>query len=195
MSEKKTIKRDVCYIGIDPGLKGGITVLDENGDIILTKEMPVLKDVKKEYQLDIESVMRFINSFVIMYAPVCVYIEQQQAMIKINPFTKKPETQGVVSTFKTGMNYGKLIGLLIALGFDFSIVSSVKWKNAVIGKDREKGSTKINKEAARRKAMELFPNESFLKTERCSVPHDGMFESALIAHYAYITEGYDYVTT
>lgn len=46
-----------------------------------------------------------------------------------------------------------------------------------------KGDTKPR---ALAKALQLWPGETFLASERCRVPHDGMIDAALIAEYGRI---------
>jgi hypothetical protein len=42
---------------------------------------------------------------------------------------------------------------------------------------------KLNKEYALKAVREIFPDVKFHATKRSKVPHDGMYESALIAEY------------
>jgi len=181
------MKYDLIF-GCDPGLSGGVSLLNEKGELQLVEPMPVIVtegkgktkkgNKKKETKLDIERLKEMFNQNRALR--VLVVLEKQQAM------KKGGQTQGVSSTFKTGMNYGILIGLLEGLNVEYVIIPSVTWKNAVIGKNREKGSTEANKRASLKKAQELFPREDFLATSRSYVPHDGMYESALIGYHGYL---------
>ncbi len=80
-----------------------------------------------------------------------------------------------MSTFKFGINYGKLLGILRVYEIDTQLVSPQKWKKAM-------GVTK-DKQPSINKAKELFPNVSLLPTPRCTKDHDGMAEALLIAEY------------
>lgn len=151
------------YAGIDPGLSGAITILTRS-QIISIYTMPLTET----RDLDLKQIKNILTPY---YHSLHVVIEQQIPM----------QGQGVSSTFKTGLNYGKLLGLLSALDIPKTIVSSVKWKNVVIGKDRPKDIDK--KIVSLNRAKELFQDQTFLATRRSTKPHDGMFESALIAYY------------
>ena len=80
--------------------------------------------------------------------------------------------QGVASTFKFGRSVGVVEGALSALGIPIRWVSPAKWKKAM-GLPADKG-------AARRRAIELWPDHAHLFAR---VKDDGRAEAALIAEY------------
>jgi len=140
----------VRIIGIDPGLNGGIAILD--GTLQSVYRMPV-----HDGQINVDTLIEIIND----YPPHAIVIEEQQAMPK----------QGVSSTFKTGMNYGILLGVVESLLHPLVKMKPSEWKkvNGLIGKD---------KEASRRLASELYPAH---RTHFKLVRDDGVAEAALIA--------------
>lgn len=90
------------YIGIDPGKKGGIAVID--GDIAFT----IPWDDQK-----------FINEMeCIRREPCIVCLEHVSAMPK----------QGVTSMFNFGVSFGFIQGVLTAFGIPFELVKPQKWK-------------------------------------------------------------------
>ena len=46
-----------------------------------------------------------------------------------------------------------------------------------------KGQKFNTKAAALNVAKQIFPAETWLKSERCTKPHDGMIDAALLAEY------------
>lgn len=141
----------MIYIGIDPGMKGGWTVISD--DVI---------DVHIWDEQQFISNMREISD-----KKVVCCLEKVGAMPK----------QGVSSTFKFGEEYGKIQGVLTALGIPYQTVTPQAWKKEynLIGTDKTKSI-----ETAQR----LFPNANLYPTPRCRKPSDGMAESLLMAEYA-----------
>ena len=150
-------------VGIDPGLNGGITVLSKKGKLMGSYVMPIVV-YKKKKDLDINALCRLF----LIINPEVVVIEKQQAM----------PGQGVSSMFKIGKGYGILLGLCAGLKINTELVSPKAWQKVMFA-----GHTVTNtKETSREVAKDIF-NVEFLKTDRCSIPHDGMTDSALIAEW------------
>lgn len=123
------------YLGIDPGLSGGIVFLNEN-EVHSTKMPTTDKDI-----WDLFNTHREI-SFAI--------IEKVHSM----------PGQGVVSMFKFGMIYGKLLMALTALEIPFEEVTPQKWQKAlgIVPKSRDETKTEF-KNRLKIKAQQLFPKE------------------------------------
>lgn len=147
-----------AVIGIDPGKKGGVAVLNSSGVLLEIYSMPkteagvcaLIRDVSERYKYNI----------------FC--LEKAQAM----------PTQGVTSVFTYGTEYGVLRGAILALGNTLEEVRPVKWKTAIIGK-----KTGSDKTLSIAKAENLFPNIELIP-KGCRVPQDGRAEAALIAEWA-----------
>ena len=78
------------------------------------------------------------------------------------------------------MSAGKILAVLEAKGFKkVHRILSFDWHPAVIGKIPQGKS----KEYALAKARELWPDESWLATDRSTTPHNGMIDAALIGEY------------
>jgi crossover junction endodeoxyribonuclease RuvC len=142
--------------GIDPGLKGGIAVLDDR-TVIVAEPLPIMQS-----EIDVKA----IASLLLDPRPQLVVIERQQAMPK----------QGVSSTFKIGRNYGLLLGALQVLGYPVIEVRPHRWKQVVL-RGQPKG-----KEAAIAFVSKRYP-EVDLRPGRCRKPHDGIADAVCIAAY------------
>ena len=162
------------FIGIDPGLHGGIAILEQSGKPAAVHAMPTLKLGDKD-TLDlneIRDIFRFYDS------PTetgngdvkIVVIEQQRAMPK----------QGVTSTFTIGKGYGQLMGICAGMSIPYTIVQPREWQKKMFG-GMPKGDGKKHSILI---ARQLFPNTIFKKTPRCTSIHDGMTDAILIAEYA-----------
>ena len=149
------------YIGIDPGLKGGISVYlkneNDSEENFYCYEMPITK----ENQLDINKIIEILKP--LSDKGTC-FIEKSQAM----------PGQGVVSMFNYGKNYGILIGLLSAYNIQIVEVSPVSWKKHfyLIKKDKTESV----------KLADSLNNKEKWKTERGRLL-DGKAESFLILKY------------
>ena len=126
-------------IGIDPGLSGGIAVL-ENNKVLDIFDMPVMSEGKKnKRQLNSALLVQLIKEN-IKDIENKVIIEQVSAM----------PGQGVTSMFNFGQSYGILKGICSAMQLPMYFVRPAKWK---------KYFNLINseKDASRTKAIEVFP--------------------------------------
>lgn len=85
--------------------------------------------------------------------------------------------QGTVSMFSFGQSFGFILGVLTAFGIPYQLVPPRKWK-------AEYGLLNTQKQASVDVAKRLFPEVSFLPTERCRKESDGMSDSLLLACYA-----------
>ena len=137
-------------LGIDPGLTGGLAVLA--GTLQSVQRMPVING--EINASDVEILLDLVQ-------PDMVVIEAQQSMPK----------QGVSTTFKTGLNYGKLLGVLESSAHPYVRMQPMEWKklNGLVGKD---------KNASRALASNLYPH---LREHFRQAKDDGVAESALIA--------------
>lgn len=156
-------------IGIDPGLAGGIAILNKQGKIQDVMSMPVLylktaKGRKGEY--DVKKIREMFEE----YSPKMVALEIQQAMPK----------QGVTSTFKTGRGFGLLEGILIGLKIPYILIKPRQWQSTMFEGLPKDNSKTLSILVAER----LFPEQDFRKSDRCSNVSDGMTDAILIAEYA-----------
>ena len=93
-------------IGIDPGLSGGIAVLDNN-KVKELFDMPVMPDGKKnKRQLNSALLAKLIKDHIEDIEDTVTIVEQVNAM----------PGQGVTSMFNFGQTFGAIKGICAALG-------------------------------------------------------------------------------
>lgn len=143
-------------LGIDPGLSGGLALL-HGGAIIQAAAMPVVK-VAGKGEIDLARLGAILRD----WAPSHAWVEQQQSMPR----------QGVASSFRTGQNYGTLLGFLQASGVPVAVVRPAVWKRAM--------GVPSDKAAAVAIASRLLPSSSHWWPRRGD---DGIAEAALLAVY------------
>ena len=150
-------------IGIDPGLSGGIAILEDN-KIKKLFDMPVMPDGKKnKRQLNSALLVKLIKNNIEILENTIMVVEQVNAM----------PGQGVTSMFNFGQTFGAIKGICAALGLPIFLVRPAKWK---------KHFELINssKDASRTKAIEMYPSISEQLSKKKDVNKS---DAILIARY------------
>ena len=150
-------------IGIDPGLSGGIAILEDN-KVKMLFDMPVMSDGKKnKRQLNSALLAQLIRDNIKNVEDTAIVVEQVNAM----------PGQGVTSMFNFGQTFGAIKGICAALELPIFFVRPAKWK---------KHFELINssKDASRTKVIEMYPSIA----ERLSRKKDvNKSDAILIARY------------
>lgn len=147
-----------CYIGIDPGQKGGIALVDSAGLALEYEAMPPTT-CGVIYLLDQYSRMaRNLD------ATPAMVIELAQPMPK----------QGGVSAFTYGRHFGMFEPGAVFLSMPYHEVRPAIWKKAM-GLNSEKVNSILLCER-------LFPTVNLIRP-RCTKAHDGIAEALLIAEW------------
>ena len=150
-------------IGIDPGLSGGIAILDDL-KIFDMFAMPIMSEGKKnKNQLNSAHLVNIIKKHILPNGETFVIVEQVSAM----------PGQGVTSMFNFGQTFGSIKGICAALGLPIFYVRPAKWK---------KHFELINssKDASRTKVIEMYPSISSRLTKKKDV---NKADAVLIARY------------
>ena len=126
------------YLGIDPGKTGAIAGLFE--DEMVVRDMPIAGD-----EIDIPELAKHLKGFTTIYE-VKACIEHAQVM----------PSQGSVSGYTIGKNFGIILGILGTLNIPFITVNPKKWQKefAIIGK------MKITKEMKKQMVQEEIDRQS-----------------------------------
>lgn len=151
----------MSVMGIDPGYNGGVATININRLVILTR-MPHMGD-KSDHQVDVESIRFLVEANKVKR----IFIEKAQAMPK----------QGVTSMFKYGREYGRILGMIETTGIPYELVPPRTWQ-----KEAYKGIITKGKSRSFIACHRLYPSVSLIP-EGCRVPHDGIADALLIAHY------------
>jgi hypothetical protein len=160
----------MIYIGIDNGLTGGLVAIsDHPGAPIETSVMPT-RGKTKGNEVDAEAVWDWIYR---VGGSAC-------AVILETPGKHSPGAQALCSMWDS---YGAIRGVLECRRIRHHRITPQAWQKVMLV-GCKKGDTKP---AALAKARQLWPEESWLASPRCSKPHDGMIDAALIAEYGRIS--------
>jgi crossover junction endodeoxyribonuclease RuvC len=128
----------VKLLGIDPGIHGGLAIVDADdgvGVLVDVIDIPTIGTGARE-RVDVVA----IRDWILRHQPAFALVERAQAMPR----------QGASSGFKYGRATGALETVVALCAVPIEIVEPSVWKRAfrLPGKD---------KEAARQRALELFP--------------------------------------
>jgi len=133
----------MIIFGIDPGISGAISVL-ENKKIVEVYDMPTMIDGKKnKKQVNGAQVTNIIKEKLNNNKESIVVVEHVNAM----------PGQGVTSMFNFGQSFGVIKGICSALGLPIYFVRPTKWKKYF-------NLIKTNKDASRTKVIEVYPEIS-----------------------------------
>ena len=156
---------DKLYMGIDPGLSGGVAFLGSDGVLLKVMAMPVMPSGGGKNEIDIATLKDVINAL-----PVAVSLASIE---KVNAMPK----QGVTSMFTFGRVFGELIGMLKAMGIPYGMPTPVAWKKAILT------GTAKDKDAAVAHVYRHYP-VSLMRTPKCRTSHHGMAEAVCLAEHA-----------
>lgn len=145
-------------ISIDPG-KSGYIVTVENQKILDSCPMPI-----KDNELDIFRLYTLLSG-------------KSDLIITENPFIRPGNANKGITTQL--VDYGQLKAVCKLSCSNFKQVSAKTWKSFFKIPGGEEG-----KKMSVERAKQYYPRQSFLRTERCSVPSHDFAEAALLAYYA-----------
>lgn len=146
------------YMGVDPGTKGGITILKGTGEVVTNLRFSKVTD---------KDITQFFQDYGLI--DFCV-------LEKVHSFPG----QGVSSTFKFGESYGKIQGFLAAFSIPYEHTTPRSWQKALsITKKSKSESATQWKNKLKGIAERLFPSEkivlenadSYLIAEYCRRKH------------------------
>jgi Holliday junction resolvasome RuvABC endonuclease subunit len=121
----------MIYLGIDPGLAGGIAALHADGNIVAMWKMPATP----------REVLDTFDSLVASFRSVRAVLEHVSASPQM----------GTVSAFTFGKGFGGLVMALTAARVPFEEVAPSKWQ--LVMQCRTKGDKNVSKH----RAQALFP--------------------------------------
>jgi len=185
----------MIIVGIDPGLKGGIAIINsESPNTPTVYPMPIkqeetktkkkVKALTKKEKLakkqgkTIYKTKNIIDSkafFDILYEVIMTTRDIDLVLIE-KPFYLGIESR--TSTATTAENYGRLRGIMESCKLDVKTVRPQEWKNYF--------DLSADKGEAIAKAKELFPVTNLKASSRSRIESDGMAEALLIAEYGRI---------
>ncbi len=159
------------YMGIDPGLSGGIAIIENTVPLVVMEMM-----ITTNGEIDVIRLRKELRK-ILRQVDHC-YIEKSQPM---------PQ-QSANSTFNYGKGYGMIRALLDISAVPYQEIAPLKWKReySLVNKGKnkpkkKKASIKAESIAVARKLFPKLPDETFI-TPRGRMK-DGVAEALLIAEF------------
>ena len=165
----------MIYLGVDPGLEGGIAVLSESGSLIALEEMPIHRPTRGRREFDLAGIMGALKR----------YRKQDEIFVTVEKLGAMPlrrggrQMGGAIANFNRGLSRGWQ-WLLVGLGVPHQLVSPQTWQRAMFVGTLV---TSLPKHRSIVAATSLFPEQSWLRTPRCKKAHDGFTDAALIGEW------------
>lgn len=161
----------MIYLGIDSGLRGGLVAISDQPGVapIAMCTMPI-QATSKGNEVNAVALWQWIN--------LSHLLEQGDGLTAIleTPGKHSPGAQALCSMWDS---YGVIRGVLSVKGVKLVRVTPGQWQKKMLP-GCKKGDTKP---FALTIARQIWPGESFLASPRCSVPHDGLVDGALLAEH------------
>ena len=160
------MNEDTVIVGIDNGISGGLCALSAfDGAVLAHRAMPTIEIAKKS-EVDVLTMLEWLEPY---RKDMIVCIEE--------PLKHAKSSQAMRSM---SISFGLIVGACQAKQYSIHRVQVKEWQDVMLGKKLAKGMTKV---AALVAANKLWPQQRWIATNRSKVPHDGMIDAALIAHY------------
>lgn len=158
------------YIGIDGGIHGGITVLDNEQNIIESIVMPVIK-TSGNTVYDLDKLNKFFEKYNDEKLNVYIMFEEAHTLPKNGP----------KQNFRIGECFGIIKGILSMLCVSYEIVRAKVWQKEIFQGQKVMDT----KQASILYCKQKYPNQDWRATERCKIDHDGKTDSCCIGVYCY----------
>ena len=157
---KNMTKLKCQTLGVDPGLSGGMVLINEKKEILSKTVFPRTNGV-----LNCNAISKWLEGKCIDH----VFLEHVHALPLV----------GAGSSFKFGLVFGQIRAILSLSGLGYTLVSPRRWQT-IIGVNLKHLKPK---QRALLTAQELYEGCDLRKSPRSKVWHDGLVDAALIAYY------------
>lgn len=164
------------YIGIDPGVRGCISIVDETGKFI--ESFFLLKNAKNVDTVEISNTLLNLSK----YEDNChVIIENIHAIFG----------SSAKGTFNFGFIAGLIEGIIATIGLPYTKVNPKIWQKEmfrgvnVITKPSTTGKTQVidTKKMSFLASHRIFPTVDLRRTSKCKNEDDNFSDSLLMAEY------------
>lgn len=170
----------ILYISADPGKDGALACIDDSSRLVGRTATP---RIGTSGPVDLAAEYEFCRSLILNTEPtrIVFVIEDVHALYGVS----------TSSTASLMENKGQLHGLFMGLSMTFQnssihFIAPKTWQKTVwTHADKVMEASKVNtKKTSLACAKRLWPNDTFVKNERCKTAHDGIVDAMLIAEAA-----------
>lgn len=157
------------FIGIDPGVTGGVVALNMQGSVIGAWRTPIIQDKTKKHP-DARGMARLIQEIIDSQNDAGI-LESRVGIEKVGTTPR----DGRVGAFSFGKGVGMWMGILASQGLPYLEIAPQRWQGKMLTGLPRGPHTKTS---AVRRCSELFPAIDL----RLKADH-GLADAALIAEY------------
>ena len=179
---------DKIVLAIDPDKQGAMVLLREK-TILKCVVMPLVQSTKAKDLYDLDAIKQFFLNCIRENAPSIIAIEKQSPFPNVFVGAdEKPcltcgrigKSTGSLANYNRG--YAAVFEMLcVAIGLRYALIAPQTWQAEML---RDVSHAKDTKQAALVVAKRLWPNRTWLATERSRKPHKGLIDAALIGAFA-----------
>lgn len=153
------------YIGIDPGQKGFVTVIDEDGKFIEAFSL-----LKKSNEVDVNDIVTRLFNLSIYEDNCHIILEDVHSIFG----------SSAKSNFNFGWIVGVIEGTISSLGISYSKVAPKTWQKQMHQGIPKNDNKKVMSFMA---CHRIFPTVNLKRTEKCKNEDDNFADSLLMAEY------------
>lgn len=153
------------YLGIDNGVSGALAIISELGQHVCHLTMPVAK-TRKGNEVEVMTIASWLDENQITPQNTTVIIEEPGG------------SKSAKAACSMAGSFHALRALFTLRRFKLIRVTPQSWQKKML--HCAAGDTK---KVALQLAGSLWPDEDFLATPRCKVPHDGIVDAALLGEH------------
>jgi hypothetical protein len=163
----------MIYIGIDNGVSGGIAAISDHPATCLIDSIPMpVSKARKGNEINIRALHLWLEAVTAGDLSSAVYLIEEPGGSK----------SARAATSMAG-SFHSVRGLFEARMVRWERVTPQAWQKKMIPGCKA-GETKPR---ALEQASRLWPQETWLASPRCTTPHDGIIDAALIAEFGRIS--------
>jgi len=162
------------FIGIDIGLKGGMSLINEDSKLIYCIPIPVRdvlvgKSIRPQYEIEK------------VYKELFDWLQKHEIRKALFERLRAIPNQSSQTGFSMGSGSMMFKTLFTVMEIDFDEVEPYTWQKSIFGKCGISYSGDETKRASVEAAKKLFPGQEFKRTARSRTACDGLTDSALMA--------------
>lgn len=167
-------------LGIDLGAKGGLVLLNSEGEILEKTAMP-------EHPVDGMIDHYEVEGF---FGRCMTHVKDKKALVVATEKLHSVFGSSAKSNYRFGENNGYVDGLIhIWFGRGTKRITPRSWQKYIFEKEgideiKDKKGKRATKIMASQAVSKIYPKEDFRKNSRCKIMHDGIVDAVLIAVYA-----------
>jgi len=158
------------FVGIDGGLNGGITVIDDAQIVLHKWVIPTIK-LRGKKEFDVNEIVKLFVNLIGKYGKE-IHVALEHAHVR--------PVSGKRACFTTGGGYYLMQGILAALNISFEIVPPKKWQKELLS-----GLGSDTKQASIMYCKQKWPHVDWTPTERSKKAHDGITDAAGLAIFCF----------